>query len=638
MRKLALLIILLVANLSLCAQSDELVIEVYDVDIISDPTLGVSAVGSRISSLEPSIMEASKSLSLSELLSENSGVYIKSYGQGALATSSFRGTNSSHTAVNWNGININPSMSGSFDFSKIPVFFVDGVAMRHGSGGTSSGSGALGGSIYLSNAPEWGGEHPVKAFIEGGSYDTYTAAISATIEKERSMHRLRLFYTRSDNDFRYINKIFSVTPRSERREDSAYQNGAIMQESYFKVWGGTLSSNLWLTMGERELPQPITLNSVKHESEEDASLKYALRFDKSYGNHYWEVVGGYIYSNMDYTSYFETSDDITTRGNHSHRAVVKGRYQYDIDPKLTLGGIASYTFDAASSQSYSNGSVTRGEALLNAYALYKPSHKFKATAEGSLTMIDNDLGGMFSLGMETPLVKDKLSLSQSLSYNRRYPSLNDLYWVPGGNPDLKPEEGISYDLTLSSKAVVGKTRLRFDATYYIMNINEWIVWLPTSSYYWAPVNMKRVVSQGVELMGEADFKTGSYRHRIRANYTYASSQNREPSSIDDSSVGKQLPYIPKHKFNVRYSGDWRGISWSYTAYYTSQRYTTPDNSYSTEGYIINDVELNYKIKTKGRFEVTPRLRVNNLFDEYYESVDYYPMPLRSYSLGATLSF
>ena len=90
--------------------------------------------GSRVSRISVEVIQANKSRSLAELLSDNSAVYIKSLGQGALATASFRGSSPSQTRVNWNGINITPPMAGTFDFSQIPVFFIDNVDLIHGSG------------------------------------------------------------------------------------------------------------------------------------------------------------------------------------------------------------------------------------------------------------------------------------------------------------------------------------------------------------------------------------------------------------------------------------------------------------------------------------------------------------------------
>ena len=55
--------------------------------------------------------------SLAEVLAQNTPIFIKSYGRGAVATASFRGTSPSHTQVLWNGMKLNSPMLGMVDFS-----------------------------------------------------------------------------------------------------------------------------------------------------------------------------------------------------------------------------------------------------------------------------------------------------------------------------------------------------------------------------------------------------------------------------------------------------------------------------------------------------------------------------------------
>ena len=58
---------------------------------------------------------------LTDLLQFNTPLAFKSYGPGQLATVSFRGTSANHTAVLWNGIDINQPNLGQTDFSTLPV-------------------------------------------------------------------------------------------------------------------------------------------------------------------------------------------------------------------------------------------------------------------------------------------------------------------------------------------------------------------------------------------------------------------------------------------------------------------------------------------------------------------------------------
>ncbi|HNY24566.1 MAG TPA: TonB-dependent receptor plug domain-containing protein, partial [Bacteroidales bacterium] len=61
--------------------------------------------------------------SLASVLTQNSTLFIKSYGRATLSTASFRGTAPSHTQVTWNGMKLNSPMLGMVDFSQIPSYF-----------------------------------------------------------------------------------------------------------------------------------------------------------------------------------------------------------------------------------------------------------------------------------------------------------------------------------------------------------------------------------------------------------------------------------------------------------------------------------------------------------------------------------
>ena len=107
------------------------------------------------SEIDSITLAKSGTVRLSELLSQNTPIFVKEYGRGAMATVSFRGTAPSHTKVSWNGLELNSPMLGMVDFSLIPVYFTDNVKLLHGSSSLSQSAGALGGTILLENKPDW---------------------------------------------------------------------------------------------------------------------------------------------------------------------------------------------------------------------------------------------------------------------------------------------------------------------------------------------------------------------------------------------------------------------------------------------------------------------------------------------------
>ena len=96
--------------------------------------------------------------------------------------------------------------------------------------------------------------------------------------------------------------------------------------------------------------------------------------------------------------------------------------------------------------------------------------------------------------------------------------------------------------------------------------------------------------------------------------------------------------MPLNKANVRLRADFRGWLLTYQLHYIGVRFTSADETYSTNAYTIHDLELGYDIRVRRRYKLTPRIRIDNLFDAYYESTQYYPMPLRSISGSVTFTF
>ncbi|MBA3901877.1 MAG: Plug domain-containing protein, partial [Bacteroidetes bacterium] len=77
------------------------------------------AAGGKTEHVDSLGLMINKTVSLDELLSNQSRVGIKSYGAGGLATSSIRGAGSAHTAVLWNGFNLQSPTHGLVDLSLI---------------------------------------------------------------------------------------------------------------------------------------------------------------------------------------------------------------------------------------------------------------------------------------------------------------------------------------------------------------------------------------------------------------------------------------------------------------------------------------------------------------------------------------
>jgi iron complex outermembrane receptor protein len=606
-------------------------IDLKEVVVVADSKKKPEAVGTKITELSQIELNRNRTKSLSELLLEASSIQIKSMGQGAMATASFRGTAASHTQVLWNGISLNSPQLGSFDFSQIPIYFVDNVTLHHGGSAQSEGSGALGGSVNFSNAYQ-PLERPNFSFLtEVASNQTFTEALTAKFTKKNLTSATRIYYQQSENNFRYLNKVYSSEPTYERREDADYKQSGVMQELYYHVATGDLISAIgWWQYDDRSLPQFILGNSAFTEQSKTQNIRTRYSYEGKRKSHSFKTYLSYLNGSLKYQRSALSIDQTDTQLNKNNTFLIGGEYGYKGFKKIDLSTSLFYRLDNVSSDNFENGSIARNTASLKLKAAYRVTKTLHLDASVTTEQIDADLYSIYNISGRYRLIDQWLTLKASNSYNYRTPSLNDLYWLPGGNPDLKPEKGWSSDISLVSEPTFGPLDLKMEATYYHMDIDNWIMWVPKGNgYIWEPVNFSKVKSQGVEFATDIRLKHLHTSHLLTFNYGYTRSVDN--SGKNEVTQGKQLPYVPRNRWNAGYHFAFKDKLWAhYNASFTDARFITADESYQTNAYTTHNIEVGYNLKLKRHKQLTFSLKVDNLFNAYYESTQYYPMPLRMF--------
>lgn len=652
--------LLLLGHLQASAQSRDTVAmhgELDTVQVVSQRIqhANEASTGAKVSRIDPEIMQANKTRSLAELLTDYTAIYIKTTGMGALSTASFRGASPSQTRVNWNGINITPPMSGTFDFSQIPVFFTDAVNLYYGSSHVKNGTGAIGGSVNLFTDPDWHRGVKGKALGEYGSYGTYTVGGQVNVSGSKASSKTRLFYQHSDNNYTYINKILTGTPFREKREDAEYTQWGAMQEGYFRLSPYTrLTAIAWYQEGERMLPPALGVVNQSHEQQKETNARVYAGLDFARGIHALRAKAAWLYYRQDYDKWYEGGlFDPEGNRNQSHTWQAVADYTCTPREDLIIGSTLTYSHDwirvssyiEIDSSKYHLGDVdfdypeveppfqaTRDVLSWQVAATWTPLEWLLLNGQYMFEQNDSKGVSTWSAGVVFNLLNKELQVKGNVAYNYRFPSMNDLYWRPGGNPDLLPEEGYSYDATIAYRKQLCRG-LDFNAEIsgYRMYIDNWILWLPKdgNQWIWTPQNHRNVLSQGVELYGKMNYEIGDWRLTASGNYSWSQSRTRKKMHEDDGSYMKQIPYVPRFKWNVRMAADWKGAFFSWQVTYIGRRFITTDQEYATDPYSIHNIVGGYTYTFRNGMKLTPQIRVDNLFDTYYESTQYYPMPLRN---------
>ena len=610
-------------------------------DTITLETVNVTADRYRAEALKPlvsrkvdSLVLATQSTSnLSELLIKHSPVFIKTYGPGGISTASFRGTTASHTLVLWNGFQLNAPSLGQVDFSTIPVFLADDIDLKWGSG-TSNNSGGLGGSVSIDSKTGFGKGLLLDLKQTYGSFNTIGSFVTVGYSGKKVAFRIKAYRNSSDNDFEYLNSAL-LPPRRMKQVNADYVDYGVMPEVSVMLGKGILSFTSWNQWNDRNLP-PIMPNVVNVNTEEWTKDNFS-RNTVSY-KLYWPTGNLQLKSAafVEKQRYFlETRSPLNGMTITSIQSVNDALVLHqiaDVEQELfaswKLKGKLQWDRERVNSDHYSD---TKRRDLLSAYAALegKPLEHADLNLTARYDMVDGKSMGVFPTATLSYHFPIGIGVTLGYSHNYRNPSLNDLYWYPGGNDTLKPENGRTLDLAFNYHLEQGGLKLEVRTGGYLSRVNNWIQWVPTNYRFWVPQNVAQVFARGIENHHNMSYSHGDWKLNVSGNYVFTYTTDESENAQHYGILGKQLIYIPRHHGNLFGNLRWKTWDVSYTLEVTGARSTSYADFYAFDlpSYVLHHMSVG-KQWNKFRFE----LRCNNLTDKEYQNVIWRPMPGRSFEV------
>ena len=622
-------------------------------------------IGTQQTKFDSVVLKENIALSMADVLTFNSSIFVKNYGRATLSTVAFRGTSPSHTQVSWNGMKINNPMLGMTDFSMIPAYFIDDASLLHGTSSVNETGGGLGGAVKLSTKPANADGFGLQ-YIQGiGSFKTFDEFLRLTYGNEHWQSSTRVVFSSSPNDYKYRNhdkkeniydenmQIIDQYYPTERNRSGAYKDLHLLQEVYYNTGrGDRFGLNAWYVNSNREL----AMLTVDHGNETDfenrqreQTFRGVLSWDHLHSD--WKVgaKAGYIRTWMAYDYKRDVGNGIMAHMTRSRSRIntfygqVEG--EYHIGNKWLFSANLSLHQHLVESE---DKNIIRqdGNKAIVGYKKGRPELSGSLSAKwrpldrlGLSVVVREELFGREWTPIIPALFVDgvlsrrgNLMAKASVSRNFRFPTLNDLYFLPGGNPDLSKESGWTYDAGLSF--AIGKEdsySLSGSANWFESFIKDWIIWLPTTKGFFSPENIKDVHAYGVEMKADLDVAlTEAWQLGLSGTFSWTPSINRgEPRTPADQSVGKQLPYVPEFSSTLSGNLSWRRWTLLYKWCYYSERFTMSSNDLSLTGklppYFMSNFSLE-KVLTFPWADISLKGAINNLFNEEYLSVLSRPMP------------
>ncbi|MFN8286232.1 MAG: TonB-dependent receptor [Chitinophagales bacterium] len=555
---------------------------------------------------------------LSEALSEFSSVYIKNYGNGQLASLAIRGTSASQTEIQWNGIRLNNPSLGQTDLSLFLVGVFNRVNLIAG-----GYRGTIGGTLQMSSeaVPDTGVS--LDLLLRVGSFGKLEGNGQLKYSNGRFSGSSCFTYGSSKNDFTYRNTFLEGHPIVKET------NGAVKQYSFLQDFNAAINHknnigvSLWLTGAQRQLP-PIMSKPESKEKQDDNSIRLMAYWRGNYKRLRLSQTSAFLQDEIHYVSPEAHIDSKSQM--QAYRNVFNAQYTTAFN--LALQGEVTYDHERARVANY-GGIKSRNIAGLRLYADYYWKNLVKFHAGFRQDVLGKRLSPFapeIAINVQKQLKQHVVSAGVNASRNFRFPTLNDLYWITGGNPELRTEK--SWNGEVSMKYAY-KSFVSLSVNAYAIYVRDWIQWVSAGTE-WHPENFKRVFSRGVEVsLDAATPASGKVTFRLHTAYSFTKATNLDNQGRYDQTQGKQLIYVPLHNVSMAAELQYRRFYLRLYNTYTGSVFITTDNSQRLKGYCLVSAEIGKDIKF-GSNEIGLSFRVNNILNTAYQNVAQRPMPGRSF--------
>ncbi|WP_375416988.1 TonB-dependent receptor plug domain-containing protein [uncultured Hymenobacter sp.] len=610
------------------------------------------AVGTRRLTLDSATLSQFRGASLADALLARTPLALKSYGPGQLATIALRGTSAQHTAVLWNGLNIQLPTLGQNDFALLPVGATTRVAVQPGPAAALYGSGAIGGAVLLDTEADWQPGWRGSAQADAGSFGLRGGSLEARAATSAVAVRAAASFRQAQNDYSYLVREARGPVRYRLQNAALRHQWSLSSDAAWRLGrAGELSAAAWLTDADREIQAGVGV-AGSQARERDQSRRLVLGYRHVAARRQWAGRGAWFEDIINYQDGGRPSNSRvqTTQAQAEHTSALGRR------GSLRLGAEAQHF--AARVDGYGSRAVTENRAAAFALLRYDPRPSLRLSLNLRQAALPAGLAPLTpTAGLEwdllpartdafTPSRTHALTLKASAARSYRAPTLNERYWRPGGNPGLRPEQGVGGEIGLRHRLSApagsgssGETSLETELTAFRQDVDDWVQWLPSAETgIWSPRNLRRVRSQGLEASTALRHRQGRYAGGAQLAYHLTDARKTQGTAADSDPVGVQLAFVPRHQASLSTDHHWRSWQLSSTLSLSSFRYINASGTDFLPGTGLLGATLGRTLRGPAGSRLLVQLQGFNLLDRAYDSYPGRPAPPRSFSASLRLGW
>jgi vitamin B12 transporter len=583
---------------------------------------------------------------LQDLLKYSASVDVRQRGaQGVQADVSIRGGSNEQTLFLLNGIPINDPQTGHHNLNiPIDLSAIERIEILHGAGSRIYGPNAMSGAINIITDSK--AERKILVSLNAGQNGLYQGTVAANYNIGKVTNYVSASTASSDGytnntDFKTYNLFYHAGLNSNIGQfnlQAGYLNKAFGANSFYTAKYPNQfeqTRTKFASLNYTTLKSPVKINTTVYWRRNHDRFELFREDDYAYQN------GFYVKENNDTARYYQNiyaswnyypghnyhvtdvaGANINTTFNSWMGSTALGAdFKYEHIYSNVLGTLSD-TIDAPGEV---RGTMHKeaSRQYMNLYAEQSIQLSIFDISAGALFHYNSDYNWFINGGGElgatiNPNHRTYFSINQAM----RMPTFTDLYYngpTNMGNPNLKPETAVSYELGYK-----GNIRfIQWDAALFLQNTENAIDWVKdtanAATTKYTTTNYTHLTTKGAELAARLNAKKmgniGRFVNYFNLSYSLLDVAKSIPDTIDSYYA---LDYL---KQKVALSADHTlykslGLTWALT--YQERNGTYKDATGKTvayKPYTLFDVKLYWK---KPNYEVYAEGQ--NLFDVTYSDL------------------
>jgi len=498
----------------------------------------VTQIASSVTVITAKDIERDQRRTVPDALSTVPGLNVVQTGGPGGQTSIFmRGTNSNHTKVLIDGIDVSDpsSVNRSFDLGQLLTSDVQQIEVLRGPQSGLYGSDSIGGVISIITKK---GEGPPRAtgMIEGGSFGTFNQTAALSGAQDRINYAFNVAHFRSTDT--PVTPL-ELLPPGRKANGNNYDN-----MTYSTKLGADVNENFSVNAVARYTDATLrfTSDSGFPSFPNAAQSTQTVHQLFTRGEAVWSLFDGRIknYFGVNFTNHWNSN---ISPGNIAPTITTGDRVRYDWHSVTQLAPFHTVVIGAEHETETLQTSTLSAENVNKAgYVELQSQFANRLFLVENVRQDDNDRFGehptyRFAPALLIPVTETKLKGSYGTGF--KAPTLNQLFvsfpqFGFFANPNLRPEESVGYDAGFEQPLF--NDRMRFGSTYFHNDIRNLIA---PDRFFTTNINIGQATTEGTENFVSAVITD---RLRVRTDYTF--------TRTVDAGTKLELLRRPKEKWST----------------------------------------------------------------------------------------